>query len=510
MLHRGLCALAVFTGICAPPLYTQAQQAPPILWQVNHAEEYTEQAEGVVLTADGGYVVAGSVFITDTVGGKFSIGDWDVRVWKLDADGALLWMRTYGGSDADQARAIVATANGFRVVGHTSSVDGDVSGALGGGDVWLLELDADGLLLGQRCYGGSGTDEAWDATATSDGGCIVVGHSNSVDGEVSPTAGVQDQWVLRLDAAGSIVWQNTFGGSLTDEAWAVVAAPDDGCFVAGASRSPNGTFTGANGEEDYTVLRLRPTGEILWQHRLGGSSVDIATTLCPRAGGGCLVGGVTYSADGDVTTNGGLGDGWLAALDDAGTLLWQRSYGGPRANVFIDLSPAPGGGYIGVGTDADGPQLDLWVLRIDAAGEPLWEAALGGSADDQGRTVRPTNDGSFILVGHALSSNGDLTGNFGEQDMWAVKLGSDAVGIAPVMDAAFPWQLRSDGVQAWVLSATPITGEVRLHDMHGRIVRAAPMAGTEVRLSLADLAPGAYTITLHANGKRWTRMLVRP
>ncbi|MBL7983180.1 MAG: hypothetical protein JNL52_15370 [Flavobacteriales bacterium] len=127
-----------------------------------------------------------------------------------------------------------------------------------------------------------------------------------------------------------------------------------------------------------------------------------------------------------------------------------------------------------------------------------------------GRAVRPTNDGSYLLVGHALSGDGDLTGNFGLQDLWAVKLGPDAVGMAPAADAAMPWQLRSDGVHALVLSATPIMGDVLLRDLHGRSVRSAPMAGTEARLFLADLAPGAYTITLHTNGKRWTRMLVHP
>jgi hypothetical protein len=416
--------------------------------------------EGLWATGDGGYVVAGSVFVTDSVG-PILVGDWDVRLWKVDAQGTVQWERTYGGSDADKAMAVVGSAaGGYRVAGHTSSVDGDVSGALGGGDVWVLELDADGVLLGQRCYGGSGTDEAWDMAATADGGCVLVGHSNSTDGEVEPTAGVQDYWVLRLDAAGDIVWQHTYGGALNDEAWAVVVAPDGGCYVAGSTRSMDGDLGGSAGEEDFGVLRLSAAGELLWQRSLGGSSIDLATAIALRAGGGCVVGGVTYSSDGDVTEHGGMGDGWLVALDATGVLQWERSYGDARANVVIDLCPGHGRWLCGRGHRCGQPAAGPVAAARGRGGTVQWEAVYGGSGDDQGRRVRATPDGGYVLGGHSYSNDGDVGSNNGLQDLWLVKLGVDAIGIAEAGTALPAVQLRVDGRRVWLRTAEPVSGEV--------------------------------------------------
>ena len=113
-------------------LQLAAQQGPPVAWQLSHGESYTEQVEGLWATGDGGYVVAGSVFVTDSVG-PILVGDWDVRVWKVDAQGTVQWERTYGGSDADKAMAVVGSAaGGYRVAtGSGSESASSISKSLG-------------------------------------------------------------------------------------------------------------------------------------------------------------------------------------------------------------------------------------------------------------------------------------------------------------------------------------------------------------------------------------------
>jgi hypothetical protein len=59
-----------------------------------------------------------------------------------------------------------------------------------------------------------------------------------------------DAWVLRLDAAGSHVWERTFGGSGHDEALSVTVLPDGGLAVAGWT-----TAKGAGGADAW-VIRL--------------------------------------------------------------------------------------------------------------------------------------------------------------------------------------------------------------------------------------------------------------
>lgn len=507
MFHPLTRIACVLSAWCAS-IPTWAQPGPPITWQQAYGDDYTEQAEGIWPTADGGIVVAGSVFVTEGVG-KGTVGDWDVRVWKVDALGALVWEHTYGGSAEDKAMAVIGSpAGGFRVVGHTNSADGDVGGSIGGTDVWLLEVDADGTLLGQRCYGGSGTDEAWDMAPTADGGCVIVGHSNSMDGQVGPTAGGSDYWVLRLNAAGDIVWQRSVGGSLADEAWAVEVAPDGGFFVAGWTSSVDGDFGGSAGEEDYGIVRLSADGELVWQRSLGGTSRDQATAICSRTAGGCVVGGITYSSDGDVTEQGGQGDGWLVALDEAGELQWQRTYGGTHANAIIDLIPSPGGGYVGVGTDANSPQLDLWALRVDETGTLLWEAVYGGSADDQGRCVLTTPDGGYLLGGHSYSNDGDVGSNNGLQDMWLVELGADVVGISDHRTDLAALRVAVEGRRVLLSCTTPVKGQVMLIDARGAVLRSFAMTGAEKTLDLNGLAAGSYLLRLHTDAMQRTVPLI--
>lgn len=79
---------------------------------------------------------------------------------RLDPEGTMLWQRAYGGSNEERANDIRTTSDGGSVfVGSTISTDGDVTGLHGtSNDVWVVKLDANGALEWQRTLGGSGLD----------------------------------------------------------------------------------------------------------------------------------------------------------------------------------------------------------------------------------------------------------------------------------------------------------------------------------------------------------------
>ncbi len=52
-----------------------------------------------------------------------------------------------------------------------------------------------------------------------------------------------------------------------------------------------------------------------------------------------------------------------------------------------------------------------------------WQKSLGGSASECGYSVEQTTDNGYIIAGNSQSSNGDLTNNFGSDDIWVIKLG---------------------------------------------------------------------------------------
>jgi hypothetical protein len=66
----------------------------------------------------------------------------------------MLWVELYGGALDDEAAAIVQTDGGYVIAGTTYSF------GAGGGDFWLLKIDDARNVEWNQTYGGPETDEA--------------------------------------------------------------------------------------------------------------------------------------------------------------------------------------------------------------------------------------------------------------------------------------------------------------------------------------------------------------
>src|SRR5690606_16379064 len=136
------------------------------------------------------------------------------------------------------------------------------------------------------------------------------------------------------------------------------------------------------------------------------------------------------SSDGDIPRNQGGYDAWVARLDADGTLVGMMTLGGSLADGAAAVRQASDGGYVVAGytlsNDGDvgfnhGGQ-DGWVVKLDADGGIAWNRTLGGSGSDGVYAVDQAFDGGFVVAGSTTSSDGDVAGNRGGYDCWAVKL----------------------------------------------------------------------------------------
>src|ERR1043165_4804590 len=82
-----------------------------------------------------------------------------------------------------------------------------------------------------KCFGGSGNDRAKDIHRTSDSGYVVCGYTSSTDGQVTNNHGGLDGWIIKLDVAGNLQWQKTYGGS-NDDALNSIRQLNDGGYIA--------------------------------------------------------------------------------------------------------------------------------------------------------------------------------------------------------------------------------------------------------------------------------------
>jgi hypothetical protein len=206
------------------------------IWEKTYGGSNDDLALSIQQTSDGGYIVAGETNF-------FGAEDWDVYVIKLDENGNMVWEKTYGGNDYDEAISIQQTSDGgYIVAGRTKS--------FGAGDynVYVIKLDANGNELWEKTYGGSNDDLAFSIQQTKDGGYIVAGGTNSFG------AGRADVYVIKFDENGNKIWEKTYGGSNDDLAFSIQQTKDGGYIVAGYTNS-FGT-----GEGDVYVIKLDENG----------------------------------------------------------------------------------------------------------------------------------------------------------------------------------------------------------------------------------------------------------
>ena len=497
---------------------TAKAQAPAIQWQKCIGGSASEQGFSIQLCSDGGYILAGSSQSIDSniIGNH---GASDYLIVKLDSIGTTQWQKCLGGSGFDVAQSIQQCSDGgYIVAGDSYSYDGDITNnhSYGYDDYWVVKLDTSGTIQWQKSLGGSFNDYAYSIQQCTDGGYIVAGSSNSVNGDVTThhnDSTTSDYWIVKLDAAGEIQWQKSFGGSDNDEALSIQQCNDGGYIVAGFSQSTDGDVTGNHGGHgDFWILKLDATGTLIWQKCLGGSLGDVAFSIQQCSDGGYIAAGYTYSSNLNVSGNFGGDDYWVVKLSATGSLQWQKCLGGGDADFAYSVQQCADGGFIVAGssgsiddevTGNNGSQ-DYWVAKLDVSGNLQWQKCLGGISSDVARSIQQCTDGGYILFGTSNSPNGDVTGNHGNGDYWVVKLAASITptSIAPISATQ---QVNIYPNPAKGLLTVKLTDKnprtFTITDIEGRIIKTVYITVNNSTIDISNLANGIYLLQ-HNDGLR--------
>ena len=357
-----------------------------VTWTKAYGGVNRDIAHSIRQTADGGIIVAGEA-------SSFGVVNSDVWILKLDINGSIQWQRSYGGIGYDIARSIQeASDGGYIVAGETSSFGTDT-------DVWVLKLDANGIIQWQNRYGGSGDDIAYSVRQTSDGGYIVAGETTSFG------AGGADAFMLKIDANGGVVWLKSYGGTGDDRARSIQQT-SDGFIVAGETDS-----FGA-GKADIWVLKLGASGDLVWQKTFGAKKDDAAYSVQQTSDGGYIIAG-------EATSTGSiLKKAFLLKLDASGGLVWHKTYGGANGEVAYSVQQTSDGGYIIAGQSKSFGNIlgDMWVLKIRSDGGIDWQKTYGSGGSNSANFICQTTDGGYIVAGETSSFGA------GNADAWVSKL----------------------------------------------------------------------------------------
>ncbi len=330
------------------------------------------------------------------------------------------WEENYGGGGADVAASAISTSDScFIFVGNSTSSDYDVELNQGGSDVWVCKVDSIGSILWQNTYGGSSTELGNCIIQCHDGGFIIAGYTYSTDGDIDDNEGYSDCWIIKIDSIGSLEWQTTIGGSESDFANSIKQTADSGYIFTGSSQSEDGDILehfGPSDEPDLIIVKLDKFGILEWCKVLGSAEGDFGTSIILLNDGNFLVCGTTNLY--------GHFDYWVLKLDTDGNLIWDKGYGGTEYDVAYDVLETTNNNILitGESWSDDGDvefhhgddNQDMWTLLLDASGEIIWQRSLGGSSADEGYDLVENTDGTFTIAGITTTLNdGDVTGHHG-------------------------------------------------------------------------------------------------
>jgi hypothetical protein len=170
----------------------------------------------ILQTADGGYLAAGKT-------NSFGQGGLDIYLVKTDANGNLMWSKTYGTTLNETAfgHCLQATADGGYIV------TGTAGGTQG---IFLMKLDGVGNISWVKYYDGLW---AHGVKQTASGGYVVSGTS-------AVAGNGKDVLLFKTDTSGTILWGKNYGNTGSDQGLILEAASDGGFITGGTTGSFGG------------------------------------------------------------------------------------------------------------------------------------------------------------------------------------------------------------------------------------------------------------------------------
>lgn len=364
-------------------------------------------------------VPVGDGYVLGGVAGRHD----DLRglVVRTDAGGRTRWQRTYGAVKSGVADGVPHPDGGVVLGGGTNLDDSSpfVETPLSA-DPWIVRLDAAGDLVWTRTLQPAAAAGRVDALVRADGGFLVAGRRRE-HRETRPRP-----WVAHLSPAGHRRWMTTLG-SEDGQGFLTAAAADGDDWYVGGSTSPATADGGQPSGRDETALvaRLDPDGTVQWRWSPDGPRGSRIEGLHADASGVVAVGNRGFATDDD-------GRGWHFRLGTDGERAWGATHSLGSWNWLDGLATLDDeDGYLLVGTrerppegdDPNGPR-GAWVLRTGPTGEVRWATTYFDGDWSRGEAVHAP-DGGFLVAGATATDDGEAAWLLGVGDVPAADAASD-------------------------------------------------------------------------------------
>lgn len=330
---------------------------------------------------------------------------------------SLEWNKCYGGNDGDIPSKILNVNNKIITVGFTVSTEGNqIDTTYGNGDILIICTDLNGNLIWQKIIGGNGFDDVWNIKLI-DGFLYLCGGTWSSTDDFSGLPlhnNSTDAFILKMDTIGNILDVKLFGSNSLDIFTNIQHIGNRFiCSAISSTDVPTGDIDTVLGNHDSYIVVYDDDFNLISTHVVGGSTGSDRIKDFKRLSNGCyLFWGFSNSNMPETNTYGGS-DGWVVKTDSAFNVLWQKNYGGSKADCFYDTIEMNDSTYLFLGfTNSNDSDIvdfhycypfseyggDMWVLKTNSAGNKLKSKTFGYNMNEEGHTIIKYHD-DYLLIG---------------------------------------------------------------------------------------------------------------
>jgi hypothetical protein len=298
-----------------------------------------------------------------------NISNRNIFLTKYDSNGNVLWSKSAGGPNSDEANSVSTDASGNAYITGDFQSPNIAFGTTtltntGGGtitNVFITKYDLNGNVLWAKSAGGTSDAGGTSVCTDNSGNIFITGYFTSPTITFGTTTltktGVNDGiFVVKYDVNGNVIWAKGTGGTNNDDAFSISTDATGNVFITGTFYSPSvifGSYTLYNtASSSVFLVKYDPNGNVIWAKSSISISAnyDYGYSVNTDASGNSFITGSFESpniAFGTYTlTNAGFSDIFLAKYDVNGNVIWAKSYGGSSWDGAYSVSTYSNGVYL--------------------------------------------------------------------------------------------------------------------------------------------------------------------
>ncbi len=395
-------ALAGFTeanDVLGNILVVKTNKEGEVEWAKVIGTDSTDVASGIREASNGDLVIGGYTYGSDN-DKQYD----DVLLFRLKANGALLWAYSYGGADFDEVSDLAIMANENIVLsGSTSSYGTTVKAA------YAIVTDENGVLINAHVVEQNVLNEFQTVTAMPNGGALLAGHTPKFGAGGTS----YDPIVSKLNKEGALEWSRRYKIPGAQLIFGAMALPNGGFVLTGVTPNPTATQ-----EADIFVLKTNPNGTPIWIKSYGTATYERAYTVSLARDSSYLVSGYRRSSADPLSPR----TGFVFDIDaTTGKSLWAKTYGDTlnkssfSSIVALDNGIAMAGYTLVAGGTIGAGYLVRSDLKGNAAGcseNPLVWTSNSTLTSSDSLNVQASNDGVQLPIAlKVVDYTSDLAAN---------------------------------------------------------------------------------------------------